>query len=87
MGPHHCTVVMHNLEFVALFSSIISVENYFVLTVRFAFAIDGPCVRSVSTMGANPAQAERCNGLEPLSSALLHDASYVRRSSTMCLEK
>ncbi len=58
----------------------------FLLTVRFVFAIDGPCVRSVLTMSAWPAHPARCSGELPLSSALLHDDSYVSRSSTMCLK-
>ncbi len=49
--------------------------------------MDGPWVRRVSTMGAKPAQAARWSGLEPFSSALLQEASYVSRSSTMCLER
>ena len=56
-------------------------------TVRLALATDGPWVRRASTMGANPAQAARCSGEEPFSSAALHDASYVSSSSTMCLKR
>ena len=55
--------------------------------VRLTLAMDGPCVRRVRTTSAAPAHAARCNGLEPRSSALLQEASYVRRSSTMCLEE
>ena len=54
--------------------------------MRFAFATEGPWVRRASTMGANPAQAARCSGEDPFSSAALHDASYVSSSSTMCLK-
>ena len=58
-----------------------------VSTVRFALATEGPWTRRVSTMGANPAQAARCSGEDPFSSAALHDASYVSSSSTMCLNE
>ena len=58
-----------------------------VTTVRLALATEGPWTRSVSTMGANPAQAARCSGEDPFSSAALHDASYVSNSSTMCLNE
>ena len=45
------------------------------LTVKLTLAMDGPLVNSTSTISLFPAHAARCNGLDPLSSALLHDAS------------
>jgi hypothetical protein len=45
------------------------------LTVRLTLAIEGPWVRSVLTMSDFPAQAAKWRGLEPLSSALLQEAS------------
>ena len=45
------------------------------LTVRLTLAIDGPLVIRISTICACPAHAAKWSGLEPLSSALLHEAS------------
>ena len=44
-------------------------------TVKLTLAMEGPLVSRISTMAACPAHAARCNGLDPLSSALLQEAS------------
>ena len=44
-------------------------------TVRLTLEMEGPRVKSTSTIGAWPAHEAKCNGLEPLSSALLQEAS------------
>ena len=52
-------------------------ENKYVsfFTVKLTLAMEGPLVSRISTMAACPAHAARCNGLDPLSSALLQEAS------------
>ena len=45
------------------------------LTVKLTLAMEGPFVNNISTISLFPAHAARCNGLDPLSSALLHEAS------------
>ena len=50
-------------------------ESVVKLTVKLTLAMEGPFVNNISTISLFPAHAARCNGLDPLSSALLHEAS------------